>query len=236
MNKKKEEKIKKYIKKPKFIIFTDKDGTLNLEDEKLKPILRLIKAMGGMVVPITGRTVGDIEEDFIKRGLDVSELIVGDNGAIVKHMPTEKVLLRKTLPIANSKKIVEEFLKLGGDSNLIRFTDGEKIYASNEPSVKKYYEETSTIEYDENIAHRIEKGDLTKITLTGTKEQMQKMAEIANKNGFWTDMDKTKFPKRESGNYRLDIAPKNISKGEAVRAISRILKPRFRIYLYRKWF
>lgn len=232
---KRERNVNKKLKRPKFIIFTDKDGTLNLDNKNLNNILRLVKIMEGLVIPITGRTVGDIEEDFRRRGFDVPELIVGDNGAIVKYTPTGEFLVKKTLPIAKSRNVIKEFINLGGDIDLIRYTDGEKIYASPEDSVKTYYNKSSKVEYDEDIQNRIEKGDLTKITLAGTKAQMEKVSEIANENGFWTDMDKTKFPKKHSGNYRLDIAPKDISKGEAVKAISRILKPEFRIYVYRKW-
>lgn len=236
MNKNKGERsINKKIKRPKFIIFTDKDGTLNLDNKNLNNILRLVKLTEGMVIPITGRTVGDIEEDFRKRAFGVPKLIIGDNGAIVKYTPTGEFLIKKTLPIVESRNVIKEFINLGGDIDLIRYTDGDKIYASPEDSVKTYYAKSSKVEYDEDIRNRIEKGDLTKITLAGTKEQMCKVAEFANENGFWTDMDKTRFPKKENGNYRLDIAPKDISKGETVKAISRILKPEFRIYVYRKW-
>ena len=42
------------------IIFTDKDGTLNLEDPKLDVVFKLIISMNGLLIPITGRTIGDI--------------------------------------------------------------------------------------------------------------------------------------------------------------------------------
>ncbi len=51
------------MKRPLFIIFTDKDGTINVKDKQLNHIFHLITTMGGMIVPITGRTVGDIEDD-----------------------------------------------------------------------------------------------------------------------------------------------------------------------------
>ena len=98
MNKNKGERsINKKIKRPKFIIFTDKDGTLNLDNKNLNNILRLVKLTEGMVIPITGRTVGDIEEDFRKRAFGVPKLIIGDNGAIVKYTPTGEFLIKKTL-------------------------------------------------------------------------------------------------------------------------------------------
>lgn len=69
------------IKRPAFIIFTDKDGTLNLEDKKLDSAFKLILSMNGLVIPITGRTVGDIEESLKANHLMIPPILVGDNGA-----------------------------------------------------------------------------------------------------------------------------------------------------------
>lgn len=73
------------IKRPKFIIFTDKDGTLNFEDKQLNHIFCLVMKMGGLVIPITGRTIGDIKSDFVQRKIKVPEIIIGDNGANIYH-------------------------------------------------------------------------------------------------------------------------------------------------------
>ena len=59
------------IKRPSFIIFTDKDGTLNLEDKKLNQVFTLISTMNGMVIPITGRTVGDIYGNLKENNLRI---------------------------------------------------------------------------------------------------------------------------------------------------------------------
>ena len=37
------------LKRPAFIIFTDKDGTMNLQDKNLNNIFRLVHAMNGMM-------------------------------------------------------------------------------------------------------------------------------------------------------------------------------------------
>ena len=48
-------------------------------------------------------------------------------------------------------------------------------------------------------------------------------------------MDKTKIPRRENGNYRLDIAQKNINKGEAVNRYCFIFETNVWLYLCGQW-
>lgn len=216
------------IKKPQFIIFTDKDGTLNLEDKHLNNILNLIITMGGMVIPITGRTVGDIEESIRKQNINVPEILVGDNGANIYSTKNNTFLIKRKLEHEKVMQIVDEYVKNCGNKNYIRYTDGNNIFASKEKDVREYYRKSKATRFYEDIYRQMKQTeDITKITLTGSKEQMMKSAEFAKKLDFWTDMDKTEFPKREYGNYRLDISQKNINKGEAIKAIVSQLKPRY---------
>lgn len=214
----KKNKKLKGIKKPKFMIFTDKDGTLNLEDKQLSDYFKLITVMGGMVVPITGRTVGDIKEDFRKRHIMVPPIIVGDNGANVYSNVTNQFIIKKTLEYEKVRKIIEQFTAIGGATELIRYTDGNNIYASRNKDVQNYYQKSKTTKLYQDINKKIlHSRNITKITLAGPKEQMEEITKFVETLGFWTDMDKTKFPKVEEQNYRLDIAQKNINKGEAVK-------------------
>ena len=234
-----DEKLRKYkrenrklnikgIKKPKFIVFTDKDGTLNLEDQQLSNTLKLITKMGGMVVPITGRTVGDIKEDFKRRNIMLPPIIIGDNGAVVYSTVKDEFIIKRTLENEKATKILKAFIDMGGKSELIRYTDGNQIHASKEQTVKEYYRNSKTAKLHSKIEDKFRKNkDITKITLAGTKKEMEEMSKYAETLGFWTDMDATKFPKKGQGNYRLDIAPKNISKGKMVKAIAGYFKPEY---------
>ncbi len=85
------------IKRPNFIIFTDKDGTLNLEDKKLDNVFKLILSMNGLVIPITGRTVGDIEESLKSNHLMVPPILIGDNGANIYSTTHKKFLIQKNI-------------------------------------------------------------------------------------------------------------------------------------------
>lgn len=216
------------IKRPQFIIFTDKDGTLNLEDKQLNHIFHLVDTMGGMVIPVTGRTVGDVEESIKIQKVKMPEIIIGDNGANIYFTKNHTFLVKKQLEHGKVLAIIEEFLKNAGDKDYIRYTDGANIYASRQKEVEDYYKKSNTVKLCDDIYKAIQQtDDITKITLAGSKEQIQKSAEFVNELDFWTDMDTTKFPKKKYQNYRLDIAQKDINKGEAVKWIVEQLKPRY---------
>ena len=222
-------KIGEYkIKTPKFIIFTDKDGTLNLEDKQLNSIFNMITAMGGMVIPITGRTVGDIESDLIKRKIKVPEIIIGDNGANIYHTKSGEFLIQSVLEHDNISAVIEHFIEQGGNKDYIRYTNGKNIFASNTKEVKEYYKSSKMAIFNKDILKELsEARKVTKITLAGTKQQMQESAEFLQNLELWSDMNSTKFPKREYQNYILDISQRNVNKGEAVKAIVSDLKPQF---------
>ena len=216
------------FKRPDFVIFTDKDGTLNLNDEQLNQILFLVKKEGGMIIPITGRTVGDIEESLRKANVTMPEFLIGDNGAVVYSTQNKDFIFKKVLDIEKIKKIINRFIEVGGNKANIRLTDGASIHAQDSMDVKRYYKGSKKVKYHENITEDfLDVQGITKVTLAGTEEQMQDIIELASKLDLWTDKDKTKFPTREQNNFRLDIAERNINKGEAVKALVSILTPRF---------
>lgn len=216
------------IKRPSFIIFTDKDGTLNLEDKKLDNILKLIISMNGLVIPVTGRTVGDILESLKKNHLKIPEILVGDNGANIYSTSRQQFLIKKSLDNEKVKTLINNFIATGGNQENIRLTDGNSIYAIDTPDVRKYYKKSKSVTFCKTIQEALENmPEITKITLAGTQEQMQQMAECCQKMDFWSDIGATKFPNTNFQHYRLDIADKNINKGEAVKLINTILKPSY---------
>ena len=216
------------LKRPAFIIFTDKDGTLNLEDKKLNHVLTLISTMNGMVIPITGRTVGDIYESLKKNHLRIPEILIGDNGANIYSTKQKQFLIKKSLDPQKVNQVISNFVENGGDSQMIRLTDGEFIYATNHPDVQNYYRKNSTVKYGNDVNTLLEMmPEITKITLAGSKTQMEDMSTYVKDLNFWSDIGITKFPNADYGYYRLDVADKNINKGNAVKSMVSILHPTF---------
>ena len=216
------------IKRPSFIIFTDKDGTLNLEDKKLNQVFTLISTMNGMVIPITGRTVGDIYGNLKENNLRIPEILIGDNGANVYSTKKKQFLMKKSLDSQKVKQVITNFIETGGNPQMIRLTDGEFIYAVNHPDVQTYYKKNPTVKYGEDVDNLLKMmPEITKITLAGSKIQMEDMTNYVNGLNFWSDMGATKFPNASYEHYRLDVADKNINKGNAVKLMVSILQPTF---------
>lgn len=214
------------LKHPSFIIFTDKDGTLNLQDKQLNTILTLIYTMNGMVIPTTGRTVGDILENLKKNNLRIPEILVGDNGANIYSTRQNQFLIKKSLDFQKVKTVINKFIQKGGNPELIRLTDGKYIYAVDTPDVQKYYKQNKTVKYGKDVEELLEQmPEITKITLAGSENQMTDMADYVKDLDFWSDIGATKFPNASYYNYRLDIADRNINKGTSVKLINSILKP-----------
>lgn len=216
------------MKRPDFAIFVDKDGTMNLQDKRLNNIFKLIHSMNGIIIPTTGRTVGDIREDLSGNQLISPPLLIGDNGGSIYSTKDKKFVSKKTLDIEKVKNTISQFIESGGNPEMIRLTDGEFIYAIKHPDVQSYYTKKNAVKYGKDIDHLLEiMPEITKITLSGTKQQMQDMSEYVKSLNFWSDIGKTKFPTANYQHYRLDVAHKNINKGNAVHAVVSTLKPSF---------
>ena len=216
------------LKRPAFIIFTDKDGTMNLQDKNLNNIFRLVHAMNGMIIPTTGRTVGDIQEDLKGNKLINPALLIGDNGGSIFFTKSKEFVHKQTLDSEKVKNVISHFTELGGNPEMIRLTDGESIYAINNPEVQQYYRKKHTVKYGKDIDSLLTMiPEITKITLAGSKVQMKDMSNYVEDLNFWSDMGATKFPKASYQHYRLDVADRNINKGNAVKFINSTLKPPF---------
>lgn len=216
------------LKRFAFAIFVDKDGTMNLQDKRLDSTFKMVHSMNGIIIPTTGRTVGDMREELDKNGLMLPLLIIGDNGGCIYSTRDRKFIYKKTLNTEKVRDANAHFLKSGGNADMIRLTDGEFIYAVNHPDVQTYYENNHTVKYGENMEQLLEMiPEITKVTLAGTKPQMQEMATYVKCLDFWSDMGATKFPNARYQHYRLDISDRNINKGNAVKLINSRMKPPF---------
>ena len=215
-----------HLKRPAFAIFTDKDGTMNLQDKNLNNIFRLVHAMNGMIIPTTGRTVGDIHEDLEGNKLINPPLLIGDNGGSIFFTKSKEFVYKQTLDSEKVKNVISHFTEIGGNPKMIRLTDGESIYAINHPEVQQYYRKKHTVKYGKDIDSLLTMmPEITKITLAGSKVQMKDMSNYVEDLNFWSDMGATKFPKASYQHYRLDVADRNINKGNAVKFINSTLKP-----------
>lgn len=198
------------------MIVSDKDGTL-LINKSVNNILAYAGKHNCLFVMASGRTIADTNEIFKKAGVGIPHFTIGDNGAIVYDNKSHKTIQRFNLKDDVIYKIIEKYFELGGKPQDLRYTNGENIFALNNPLNHNYYKNTSTIEYLNNISN-IE--DITKITLAGSKELMQNMADFATQLDCTSDIGQTGFPSKLFNYYRLDVQDKNATKGNAVTSLA----------------
>ena len=204
----------------------DLDGTMDLTDSRLTAKLLRMSKNGTMFVTATGRTNNYVKETCRKYAIMPPRFIIADNSGTIYDNVEKRYIMKTTLPVETRRKILEEFLRLGGNLSELRYTDGDNVFASKAEKVKKYYEKETIIEHreEEELEEELleEESDITKITLAGSKKIMQGVIRFIETEGIktWTDIGATKFPHRARKNYRLDITDGENSKGKAVEFLS----------------
>ena len=211
-----------------FIIYTDKDDTIDVDDKNFNSIISNVKKIyKGTVVWISGRTIGDTKSLLSSRNITLPDIIVGDNGATYEF--TESGYKFK-LGIKHEKilELIDEYSRIGGNINNIRFTNGENVFVQNTPDTRNYYKNNHAVIFVPNIIEKMQATkDITKITLTDTQNIInnKEFLDALQKLDFWTDSAPTRFPDF-SGLIRMDIASNTINKGKAVQALNEVLTPK----------
>ncbi len=202
-------------------IITDKDGTLLL-DTSLKQILQNLneKNLGADVYLIanSGRTVQDMINCLEQENIPVNffDYIIGDNGGMCLDVKRNKQLYKHVIDKEVVHKIIQEFLKMEGNLSDIRLTDGKNIYAYESDEVREYYKNSKDVIFRGDLSN-IDEIDITKITLTQSREQIDKINQFIRENvkGYKTHIGKTSFPCKSKNNYRLDFT-RNAYKGRSI--------------------
>ena len=192
-------------------IITDKDGTLLLNDD-LKVALKDFreKELGANIYIIanSGRTVQDmincLEEENIP--LNYFDYIIGDNGGMCLDVKSNKQIYKHLIDRNITNHIIQKFLENGGKLSDIRLADGERIFAYPTKEAKQYYRNTKNVIFTEAI-EQLEDIEITKLTLTGTHEQISEINRYIRENikGYKTHLGRTFFPEKSRNNYRLDF-------------------------------
>lgn len=192
-------------------IVTDKDGTLLL-DSSLREILQNFneKNLGVNVYVIanSGRTVQDMINCLEQENIPTSyfNYIIGDNGGMCLDVRNNKQLYKHVMDSGVVLKVINKFIDMGGKSEDIRLSDGKNIFAYSSEDVKKYYKDRKDIVFTEDISD-LDGIDITKLTLTGSHEQINAINKYIRENikGYKTHIGKTFFPSKERNNYRVDF-------------------------------
>ena len=134
------------MKTEKMCIF-DLDGTMDLTDSKITAKLLRMSKNGTMFVTATGRTNNYVKETCRKYSIMPPRFIIADNGGTIYDNVEKRYIMKTTLSVETRRKILGEYLRLGGDLSNLRYTNGDSVFASKAEEVKRYYEQETIIEY-----------------------------------------------------------------------------------------
>ncbi len=202
-------------------IVTDKDGTIVLNNDLAQILQDMKKKLKNniWIIVNSGRTVGDMLESLRKENIPSNcfDYIIGDNGGMAIGVKDNQQLFKHTMRNEKVQEIIDEFLNNGGTPQNIRMANGSNIIAYKNREVKGYYKKRKNIVFTKNI-EKVNGEDITKLTLTGNREQISRIVSYINENlnEYETHEGKTNFPKAKNNNYRVDCTGKN-DKGQAMK-------------------
>lgn len=192
-------------------IITDKDGTILLDQDLRNTLERFReKNLGASIYLIanSGRTVKDMVNSLEAENIPTHyfDYIVGDNGSMCVDVKRNKQLYKHTIDKNIVKQVIDEFVRMGGNIQDVRYADGNGIYVCKTEEVQEYYKNKRNINFKDHIED-LEGVDITKLTLVGSHELINQINKYIRENikGYKTHMGKTTFPTKDSDNYRMDF-------------------------------
>ena len=137
---------------------------------------------------------------------DYFDYIIGDNGGICLDVKNNKELFKHIMDKKVVEEVIAQFFKTGGTNENIRLADGENIFAYPSADVRRYYKESKGIIFKEDLED-LEDINITKLTITGSRKQIDKMNNYIRENikGYKAHIGRTSFPNKSRDNYRLDF-------------------------------
>lgn len=211
------------------VIFTDKDGTLNLKDSVLNATMTDSLKNNILPVVITGRSTEILKDSLKKEGIRIPRYVISDNGAVITDTVTSEIIIKKTISHEPAMEIVDFLKEKGGNPDNMRYFDGKNIYAYDSPEVRKFYATNSApVVYVPDVLSGIkDKQDLTKIIMGGTKEEIQEVEQFIKDNySFWIDRFTSKYPIESQSNTMLTMLDNSITKGNAVKDFTQLMHPK----------
>ena len=217
-------------------IFTDKDGTILLDDSLRETLKRFNEKNLGVhiyIIANSGRTVQNMINSLEEQNIPANyfDYIIGDNGGMCFDVKNNKELYKNVMEKELVKKVIEKFIELGGEISNVRLADGRNIYAHSSPVVQQYYKNSKDIVFRDDMLN-LQDIDITKLTLSGTHEQIINIDRFIKSNipHYKTHLGMSKFPTREESTYRLDFTGM-YSKGTASKKLKNELGLDTCIYL-----
>lgn len=213
------------------LIVLDMDGTLLRNDKTIsdatKSIIYTIKSMGIKVTIASGRA-----EPLIypyAKMLEVDEYVLINNGTTIKNLHSSKVLSNHTINQDTKNTIMDTVLQ----NNLAFTLNANGIFYTNSLARKSFYERWNAANPDSLIHYEFVADFMALKPLKAEKILLiiDDESEIDHYETYFKDY--TDIHSTKSQNNFLDIMPKSVNKGSALKILaesSQLLKEEIMVF------
>lgn len=213
-----------------YIIFSDKDGTLDLDSqegcEQLKQaILKIENEDNGLFVITTARPAGEIVAILNDKKIPVPTYIIGDNGFIFNTLEN-RYLTTERLPKNSIQDLVNVLIKSNyATKDTIEFSTGDVVYLQDceyTKNAKAYEKELGTRIFSENILDCLNSSQKDLLSISFRVSSIEAVKTIKKYISENTPEVQLNYQSLDDGNYSIDLTPAGIDKAYAVLKLSQL--------------
>lgn len=227
---KREIKDRGMIDNKDYIVFSDKDGTLDLETaegcKKLAIAISLIEEKSnGLFVIATARPVGEIEKILKDKGIPVPKYIIGDNGFIY-DTKSHKYITEERLPKNEMLSLINDMVNRGQASkDEIEFSTGDVVVLKDCPytaKAKEYERRLGSRIFSKDVVESLANTDKEILSLSfrvSSVEAIQKIKEYLDQNKLKVQLN---YQSLDDGYFSVDLAPEGIHKATSILKLSQL--------------
>lgn len=213
-----------------YIVFSDKDGTLDLETEEgCKTLDEAIAIMeeqnNGLFVITTARPAGEIEKILQDKGVRIPKYIIGDNGFIYDTQ-NQTYLTEERLPKNEMLTLIHDMVQSGkSNKDDIEFSTGDVVVLQDCPYTaksKEYERKLGTRIFSFDVIESLENTDKEILSLSFRVSSLQAIEQIRNyieENHLSVQLN---YQSLDDDNFSVDLAPKGIHKATSVLRLSQL--------------
>ena len=227
---KREIKDRGMIDNKDYIVFSDKDGTLDLDTEEgcktLAEAINLIEEKSnGLFVITTARPAGEIVKILEDKGIPVPKYIIGDNGFIYNTID-ETYVTEERLPKEEMLDLINDMVTSGkAGKDEIEFSTGDVVILQDCPYTAKskaYERKLGTRIFSQDVVQSLsdtEKEILSLSLRVSSVQAVEEIREYIENNHLKVQLN---YQSLDDGNYSVDLAPSGIHKATSVLKLSQL--------------
>lgn len=213
-----------------YIVFSDKDGTLDLETTEgcqiLNEAISLIEGQNnGLFVITTARPAGEIKKILQDKGVTVPKYIIGDNGFIYDTQ-NQTYITEERLPKNEMLSLIHDMVESGkSKKDDIEFSTGDVVVLQDCPYTaksKEYERKLGTRIFSEDVVESLINTDKELLSLSFRVSSLQAIEEIRNYIDANHLAIQLNYQSLDDDNFSVDLAPSGIHKATSVLKLSQL--------------